>query len=212
MRLDTRSEETLAQLAHEIRRELLRRRGSTHRCAVCGREFTARAGAITCSTRCRVRAQRARAARQRKDHRMIGIGYQGLQLSDLIDRLHSDGVEVVVDVRLNAISRKAGYSKRALAAALEAAGIRYLHDPRLGNPKDNRAAYADAASPDGTAARERFRELLNDGAGAEGVRDLASLVDREPVALLCYEADETQCHRQQVMAALREARQSLVSV
>jgi uncharacterized protein (DUF488 family) len=143
---------------------------------------------------------------------MIGIGYQGLQLSDLIDRLRSDGVGVVVDVRLNAISRKAGYSKRALAAALEAAGIRYLHDPRLGNPKDNRAAYADTASPAGTAARGRFQELLNSGAGADGIRDLASLVDREPVALLCFEADERQCHRQQVMAALREARQSLVSV
>ena len=59
---------------------------------------------------------------------MIGIGYEGLPLHSLVEQLQADGVEVVVDVRLNAISRKVGYSKRALAAALEAAGIRYVHD------------------------------------------------------------------------------------
>lgn len=143
---------------------------------------------------------------------MIGIGYQGLQLPDLIERLRTDGVKVLVDVRLNAISRKAGYSKRALAAALEAAGIRYLHDPRLGNPKENRTGYADSATADGIAARERFRALLDTSAGAEGIRDLARLVEQESVAVLCYETDENHCHRQQVMAAVRETRHSLVTV
>lgn len=137
---------------------------------------------------------------------MIGIGYQGLQLSDLIGRLRSNGVRVLVDIRLNAISRKAGYSKRSLAAALEAAGIRYLHDPRLGNPKDNGAGHADTASDDTIAARERFERLLDGGAGAGAIRDLASLVEQESVAVLCYEADENQCHRQQVMAAVSDPR------
>ena len=75
---------------------------------------------------------------------MIGIGYEGLALSDLIERLREQGATVVDDVRLNAISRKPGFSKRALAAVLEEAGIRYVHDPRLGNPKPNRAGYAES--------------------------------------------------------------------
>lgn len=143
---------------------------------------------------------------------MIGIGYQGLQLSDLIERLQADEVTVLVDIRLNAISRKVGYSKRALAAAVEAAGIRYVHDPRLGNPRENRAGFAESAPADGLAARQRFRSLLEDTAGAEGVRDLALLVEQEMVAVLCYESDESHCHREQVIAAVREARGSLVAI
>lgn len=147
-----------------------------------------------------------------KGQRMIGIGYEGLTLDSLIERLRPEGIEVLVDVRLNAISRKAGFSKRALAAAVEAAGIRYVHDPRLGNPKENRAAYADATSPEGTAARQLFRSLLRAGSGVEGVDDLAKLAEQHPVAVLCYEADEAHCHREQVMAAVREVQRSLVAV
>lgn len=143
---------------------------------------------------------------------MIGIGYEGLNLDSLIERLRAEGVEVLVDIRLNAISRKAGYSKRALAAAVEAAGIRYVHDPRLGNPKENRAAYVDAASPEGAAARDLFRALLHGGSGALGVVDLAKLAEQHTVAVLCYEADEAHCHREQVMAAVREVQPSLVAV
>lgn len=143
---------------------------------------------------------------------MIGVGYQGLQPHELIERLRAEGVKVLVDIRLNAISRKAGYSKRSLAAALEAAGIRYVHDPRLGNPKENRAGYADTVAGDGLAARERFRALLDTGAGAEGIRDLARLVKQESVAVLCFEPDEAQCHRQQVIAAVEQSRDSLVGV
>lgn len=212
MRLGAKSDETLVLLASEVRSELLRRRGSIHRCTACGREFIARAGARTCSTTCRVRALRARTALHRRDHHMIGIGYEGLQLPDLIERLRDEGVSVLVDIRLNAISRKAGYSKRALSAALEAAGIRYLHDPRLGNPKENRAGYAEAGSHDGTAAREHFRELLDSEPGAQGIRELANLLEQETVAVLCYEADEAHCHREQVIAAVRESQHSLVTV
>lgn len=212
MRLTVWTDMDLTRLAHEIRYERLRRRGSVHSCAVCGQEFVARAGARTCSTTCRVRAQRARANLNRKGHRMIGIGYEGLSLDALIERLRAAGVEVLIDVRLNAISRKVGYSKRALAAAVESAGIRYVHDPRLGNPKENRAAYADVVSVDGAIARERFRTLLGDGDGAEGVRELADLVKQHTVAVLCYEADEMHCHRQQVMTAVREAQGSLVAI
>ena len=142
---------------------------------------------------------------------MFGIGYEGLSIEALIERLKQAGAEVVVDVRLNAISRKTGYSKRALTAALEAAGIRYVHERSLGNPRDNRAGYADATSSEGIAARERFRGLLEADDAAEGVRSLAALAEKHTVAVLCYEASEAHCHRQQVIAAVNEGRHSLVA-
>jgi uncharacterized protein (DUF488 family) len=149
---------------------------------------------------------------QRKDHRMIGIGYEGLSVEALIARLRVQEVDVLVDVRLNAISRKAGYSKRSLAAALEDAGIRYVHDPRLGNPKENRAGYAELGSEAGERAREQFRERLDDEQAAAAVQDLSALLDAHSVAVLCVEADERHCHREQVMAAAREAQSSVTLV
>jgi len=143
---------------------------------------------------------------------MIGIGYEGLPLERFVERLVAEGIEMVVDVRLNAISRKVGYSKRALANALEAAGLHYVHDPRLGNPKDNRAAYGDATSAEGRTVRERFRARLDEGDGAAAVRDLADLVRQYAVAVLCYEANEMHCHRQQVMDAVRESQRSFLAV
>lgn len=141
---------------------------------------------------------------------MLGFGYEGVPLDDLVDRLVAEGVDVLVDIRLNAISRKAGYSKRALEAALNAAAIRYVHDPRLGNPKDNRAGYAYSATLEGSAARERFRRQLSTPDGSQALRDLVKLSHVGKVAVLCYEADERHCHRQQVLEALDEA--SLVGV
>lgn len=142
---------------------------------------------------------------------MIGIGYEGLPLEALIARLRAQEVDVLVDVRLNAISRKAGYSKRALAAALEDAGIHYIHDPRLGNPKENRAGYAELGSEAGERAREQFRERLDD-VQAAAVQDLSALLDAHSVAVLCFEADERHCHREQVIAAALKAQSSLTVV
>ena len=143
---------------------------------------------------------------------MIGIGYEGLSIEALIARLQGEDVDVLVDVRLNAISRKAGYSKRALGAALTAAGIEYVHDPRLGNPKDNRAGYAEINSRAGNAARDRFRTLLATDISSEAVRALAGRINDHTVALLCFEADERHCHREQVIESVREVRQSFAPV
>lgn len=134
-------------------------------------------------------------------HGVIGIGYEGLIVDQLVARLQAEGVEVLVDVRMTPLSRKPGFSKRALSEALSVAGIRYLHDRRLGNPKDNRAAYADASSEAGATARARYRELITSGDGADAVRDLAALAEEHTVAVLCFEADQAHCHREQVIAA-----------
>lgn len=210
MKLATRSDEALQSLARQVRQEQLRRRGRTHTCLECGAEFIARSGARTCSTTCRVRAQRARARSSRKGHKMIGVGYEGLSVDQLVARLQAEGIEVLVDVRLTPLSRKPGLSKRALSAALTAAGIRYVHDRRLGNPKENRSAYADAASEDGVAARARYRELIRGGEGADAVRELAALAKEHAVAVLCFEADQAHCHREQVIAAVKEVDTSVL--
>jgi len=134
---------------------------------------------------------------------LYGWGYQGQSVEDLLSFAKANGIEVVVDVRLNPISRKRGFSKRALNEALAASQVTYLHRPALGNPRDNRDAFASPGTTGGRAAHQRFREeVLGSNDGDEAIRELVLLLTKSPVALLCFEADPRCCHRQLVIDAV----------
>ena len=68
------------------------------------------------------------------------IGYEAATQDAVIDRLKAAGVEMLVDVRAVAASRRAGFSKTVLAASLAEAGIGYVHLRQLGTPKPGREA------------------------------------------------------------------------
>src|ERR1700690_3346843 len=68
------------------------------------------------------------------------IGYETATQDAVIDCLMRAGVEVVIDVRAVASSRRAGFSKTLLAASLAEAGIGYVHLRGLGTPKAGRQA------------------------------------------------------------------------
>ena len=133
---------------------------------------------------------------------ILGIGYEGQTLDTLISKLRLRGIETLVDVRLNAISRKRGFSKTALSEAVRAAGIEYVHMPELGNRRDNRDGYAATDTLEAREARDRFRGALASDTGTAALEELASLAKDRTIALFCFEADEDHCHRQQVREAL----------
>src|SRR5690606_35497866 len=99
-------------LRASVTSEIRARQAPNRTCMACGRRFTARSDAQYCGSRCRVAVHRLR---QRKGHPMSisGIGYEGLTLEAFISKLRIRGVQTLVDVRPNAISRKRGFSKRA---------------------------------------------------------------------------------------------------
>lgn len=126
--------------------------------------------------------------------KVVSIGYEQRDLAELIELLRSVDVDVLVDVRLNAISRKPGFSKSALGAGLEQAGISYRHKRTLGNPKENRAALRRG---DPEARNTFLSHLREDGAAdLEAIRELA---ERSTIALLCYERDHGSCHRASII-------------
>jgi len=55
------------------------------------------------------------------------IGYEGADLDLFLGTLVKAGISHVIDVRDVPASRKRGFSKNALAAALNAQGIAYTH-------------------------------------------------------------------------------------
>lgn len=123
--------------------------------------------------------------------RIYSVGYEGITLDALVARLSGARVAVLVDVRLNAVSRKPEFSKKRLTQALTDAGIEYVHEKELGNPQDNRDSFR---SGDGEAGRSRMRSMLNNGAG-EALTRLVDLASSQRVAVLCVERDHSRCHR-----------------
>lgn len=134
-------------------------------------------------------------SRQQDRSGLVGVGYQGRTVEELITQLHALGVSRLVDVRLTPLSRKRGLSKTALGQALQDAGIVYEHRRELGNPKDNRPGFADTGAAR-NQARTRYAELLDQPQARQALEDVAAAGRQERVAVLCFEADENQCHRQ----------------
>jgi uncharacterized protein (DUF488 family) len=130
--------------------------------------------------------------------RVVSVGYEGLALDELVALLVDAGVEVLVDVRLNAVSRRPGFSKTKLAAALAAAGIEYRHERSLGNPVDNRDRFRRGDPSAWQRMRDRVAREGHDA--AERVADLAV---HRCVALLCVERDDAICHRRIVSDHVR---------
>lgn len=138
-------------------------------------------------------------------HAIIGIGYEGSDLEGLVGRLRLRGIDHVVDVRLNPISRKRGLSKTSLRAGLETAGIGYSHLRALGNPKANRDGFASTSGPTAMASRDAYRGILESDESQTALSEVRVLSEDHRVALLCFEADEAHCHRELVLQALGAA-------
>lgn len=135
-------------------------------------------------------------------HPVATIGYEGTTVRLFLDALREAGVELLVDVRAVASSRRPGFAKTALAANLAGAGIDYLHLRGLGTPAEGRAA-ARAGRHDELRA-VYLEHLATPGARAD-LETLAGLVrSGRRVCLLCLEADPARCHRSMVADALGE--------
>ena len=121
---------------------------------------------------------------------ILSVGYEGRTLDEIVSTLIRHRVQVLVDVRLTAVSRKKGFSKASLATALDGANIGYRHEPSLGNPKDNREAFRQGSK----AARKRFERHLANGARSR-YSATVELARNSRVALFCFEREHSECHR-----------------
>lgn len=130
------------------------------------------------------------------------IGYEAATQGEVIGKLKAAGVEVVIDVRAVAASRRAGFSKTLLAASLAEAGIDYVHLRELGTPKPGR----DAARKGHVAEmHEIFEAHLAEPAAQLQLAQATEIAAERKAALLCYEADAAGCHRRIVAERIHEA-------
>jgi uncharacterized protein (DUF488 family) len=120
------------------------------------------------------------------------IGYQRSIQPRVIEGLKAAGVDLLIDVRAVAASRKAGFSKTLLGASLESEGVGYLHLRDLGTPAAGRQA-ARAGRTD--EMRAIFAEHMQTDSALAALDQAVELSRTRRVCLMCFEADWRGCHR-----------------
>ena len=123
------------------------------------------------------------------------IGYEGATPEDFVRTLQIAEVGLVIDIRDRAQSRRPGFSKAALEHLLSDAGIRYVHYRELGDPKEGRDA---ARANDIVKFRSIFSRVLETTEAQQALQKVIEAAEQNSICLLCYERDQTHCHRKLV--------------
>ena len=131
------------------------------------------------------------------------IGYEGSTVEQVIETLRSADVQVLIDVRDVPVSRKPGFSKKALAQLLGRSGVEYVHLRALGNPKPGRIA---GKHGDMQTFERIFRDHLNGEPAQQALETALDIASRTRACLLCFERDHSRCHRAMVAEEMARRR------
>jgi uncharacterized protein (DUF488 family) len=126
------------------------------------------------------------------------IGYEATTMAEFLAALGKAGVKRVIDVRALPLSRRPGFSKSPLRAALGEAGIDYVHLKALGTPSEGRSAARAGRHDD---LKRIYAGQLELPEAMVQVEQMLELAAEKPSALLCYERDPAECHRSLLLAA-----------
>jgi uncharacterized protein (DUF488 family) len=123
---------------------------------------------------------------------LLTIGYEGCTIDGVLTTLKQARIDLLIDVRAVAASRKPGFSKRQLAAGLDQVGIGYIHLQRLGTPKPGRDAVR-AGHPERMVPI--FNAHLETPEATLALAHATELARERRCCLLCFERDHRHCHR-----------------
>lgn len=133
---------------------------------------------------------------------LFTVGYEQSRPESVLKALKDARVQLLVDTRAVAASRKPGFSKRQLSASLDEIGIRYLHLQKLGTPAEGRQA---ARSGDMTTLWRIYNRHLKTHDAVEAMDELLAIVrSGQRVCLLCFERDPGHCHRSRIAEVVDE--------
>ncbi|HEX7711058.1 MAG TPA: DUF488 domain-containing protein [Sphingomonadaceae bacterium] len=127
------------------------------------------------------------------------IGYEQATQAALIAALREAKVELLADIRYLPLSRRPGFSKNSLKAAVEEAGIAYRHFRDLGTPAEGRAA---ARRGDRAELARVYAGQLELPQALAAMAELRAIAQNKRVCLLCYERAAAECHRSLLFDAL----------
>ncbi len=131
---------------------------------------------------------------------LFTIGYEGITLEQYLNKLIINDVKVLCDVRKNPLSMKYGFSKSQLKNACSGVNIDYIHIPELGIESNKRAQLNNQADYDKLFTFYRNAVLAKERTKQEEILNILKIKKR--IALTCFEANISQCHRKHLAEAI----------
>ena len=128
-------------------------------------------------------------------------GYEGKSVDAFFNHLLKLGIDVLIDVRANPISRKYGFSGIRLGQFCERLGLEYRQVPSLGIPGNARTGLGNFPSYQRLLARYERSTLPQRRAEVE---EVGLFMCRKPSVLVCVEKDVHCCHRSRLANAVAD--------
>jgi uncharacterized protein (DUF488 family) len=133
---------------------------------------------------------------------LFTIGYELAKPAAVFKELTGAKVDILVDVRAVAASRRPGFSKTQLAAGLDEQGIAYVHLQKLGTPAEGRHA---ARAGDIDKLWTIYDSYAKSPEAQEALEELVALIkSNKRIALMCYCRDPNACHRARIVALVKK--------
>jgi uncharacterized protein (DUF488 family) len=130
------------------------------------------------------------------------IGYEGLTIDAFLNKLISNNITIVVDVRNNPQSMKYGFSKKSFKQYIDNIGMKYIHIPELGISSVMRKALGRGTSRKALFKTYESKLLPKQEIAIKQLIDLTN--KKERIALVCFEADHQSCHRHKLVEYLQK--------
>lgn len=143
-----------------------------------------------------------------KQKTLFTSGYEGIRLEDFIGQLKENNVQILIDIRERPLSRKKGFSKKSLTAALAAEDINYLHIKELGSPSELRKKLRE--DKDYSYFFDEFSNYLS--SKKESLLEVLEIIQNSIGCLLCYEKSHEECHRKLVVEELLQMNSNEINV
>lgn len=131
---------------------------------------------------------------------LFTIGYEGISLEAYLNKLLKNDVKVLVDVRNNPLSQKYGFSKSRLQRYCNSLNIEYIHFAEVGIQSEFRRELKNQANYDMLFNSYREKTLSKTLTTQERIFTL--LIEKQRIALTCFEANICQCHRKHLAEAI----------
>lgn len=128
------------------------------------------------------------------------IGYEGISLEAYLNKLITNDIKVLVDVRNNPLSQKFGFSKSQLIRYCQGLNIEYLHLGDVGIESEYRQELKEQSDYDNLFTNYKKKTLPKTICTQEKI--LSLLVEKKRIALTCFEANICQCHRKHLAEAI----------
>lgn len=134
---------------------------------------------------------------QCREHRSVTekaiytAGYEGKSVDKFLNLLMKSGIQRLIDVRYNPVSRRYGFHKSTLKRLCSHLDIDYQHLPALGIPGSSRKDLNSTGNY--LSLFNEYRCGLVDR--GEDLQMIMSLLQSKPSVLICMEANPEYCHR-----------------